>query len=190
MSSLFKQCKKCGKTFEKESTCSLKRWITTREFCSQRCLFTWRRNNIEYKSKLNLGGLDLGHKKGNTNGFIKGFIPWNKNLKGIHLSPKTEFKIGQLSGDKHPLWQGGITPLNAKLRSTPAYRKWRKEVVERDNNACIWCGSTEHIQADHIKPFAYFPELRFIISNGRTLCEPCHKLTDTYAAKARLHLLA
>lgn len=25
----------------------------------------------------------------------KGFIPWNKGLKGIHLSPSTEFKKGQ-----------------------------------------------------------------------------------------------
>jgi G:T-mismatch repair DNA endonuclease (very short patch repair protein) len=27
--------------------------------------------------------------------FIKGIIPWNKGLKGIHLSPKTEFKKGE-----------------------------------------------------------------------------------------------
>lgn len=39
--------------------------------------------------------------------FKKGFIPWNKNLKGIHLSPKTEFD-GSFNGDKHPSWKGGI----------------------------------------------------------------------------------
>ena len=27
--------------------------------------------------------------------FQKGMIPWNKNLKGIHLSRKTEFQRGQ-----------------------------------------------------------------------------------------------
>jgi len=35
-----------------------------------------------------------------------------------------------------------------------------------------------------IKPFAYFPELRLVIANGRTLCIPCHKKTDTYLSKA------
>lgn len=32
--------------------------------------------------------------------FKKGIIPWSKTHKGIHLSPDTEFKIGQTSGKK------------------------------------------------------------------------------------------
>lgn len=36
---------------------------------------------------------------------------------------------------------------------------------------------------DHIKPFAYYPDLRFELSNGRTLCIDCHKKTDTYFYK-------
>ena len=61
-----------------------------------------------------------------------------------------------------------------------SYRDWRKAVFERDNFECIWCGSTENLNADHIKPFAYFPELRFAIDNGRTLCKKCHRKTDTW----------
>jgi hypothetical protein len=50
----------------------------------------------------------------------------------------------------------------------------------------VWCGKTkEKLEADHIKPFALFPELRFDISNGRTLCLPCHKLTDNYAGRKK-----
>ena len=31
----------------------------------------------------------------NKTSFKKAHIPWNKGMKGIHLSPKTEFKKGE-----------------------------------------------------------------------------------------------
>jgi len=31
------------------------------------------------------------------------------------------------------------------------------------------------IQADHIRRFSEYPELRFDLNNGRTLCTECHK---------------
>jgi len=75
---------------------------------------------------------------------------------------------------------------NEKLRSSTEYRLWRESVLIRDNYVCVWCfakGVPLHV--DHIKPFALFPELRFAIDNGRTLCVPCHKTTDTYGGKIR-----
>ena len=50
-------------------------------------------------------------------------------------------------------------------------------------------GKTVTLNADHIKPFAYFPELRFAIDNGRTLCVDCHKKTDTYLSKAQKYVV-
>lgn len=44
----------------------------------------------------------------NKGAFKKGHKPWNKELKGIHMSPATEFKNGQTAGEKSNMWKGGI----------------------------------------------------------------------------------
>ena len=44
----------------------------------------------------------------NKGNFKKGSIPWNKDKKGIHLSPATEFKEGQNVGCKSHSWKGGV----------------------------------------------------------------------------------
>lgn len=43
--------------------------------------------------------------KTNRGQFAKGHKPWNKNLKGTHFSPETEFKVGQFENEKHPFWK-------------------------------------------------------------------------------------
>jgi 5-methylcytosine-specific restriction endonuclease McrA len=64
------------------------------------------------------------------------------------------------------------------------YLEWRNNVFERDNFTCQDCDQIGgYLNADHIKPFAFYPELRFELSNGRTLCHDCHKKTDTYGVK-------
>lgn len=109
----------------------------------------------------------------------------SKSRKGRKFSMEHRRKIG-LSHlklkEKCWNWRGGITPINEKIRKSLEYKLWRKAVFERDNYQCIW-GRKKHgnkLQADHIKPFALYPELRFAIDNGRTLCVNCHKTTITY----------
>lgn len=125
-------------------------------------------------------------RKGKPKPYLKGRTPWNKGKKGIFkhsLESKKKMALCH-KGDKSHLWKGGITKENAKIRNSFEYRLWRKAVFERDNYTCIWClRRGVELNADHIKPFAYFPELRFAIDNGRTLCKDCHKKTDTFAAK-------
>lgn len=134
-------------------------------------------------------------KKGHQKGFQKGRVPWNKGKK---LSKKTRTKMSDKKKGIRPknipaprkgkdsnLWKGGVTPINRYLRTTTEYKLWRKAVFARDNYQCIW-GGKEHgnkIEADHILPFADYPELRFAIDNGRTLCVDCHKKTKTYGRK-------
>ena len=108
----------------------------------------------------------------------------HKGFKGLHHTKQWGLEHSKRqSGENNHLWKGGITPINKKIRMSLEYKLWRTAVFKRDNFICIWCGSKEKIQADHIKRFADFPELRFAIDNGRTLCEPCHRTTDTWGAR-------
>lgn len=59
-------------------------------------------------------------------------------------------------------------------------REWRTRVFVRDGYRCVLCGSGGRLQADHIEPVSTRPDLRHELSNGRTLCVPCHKQTPTY----------
>ena len=114
----------------------------------------------------------------------------NKKLKtGTKHTEETKRKIGLAGigkgmGAENPMWKGGITPINKAIRTSREYKLWRTAVFERDNYTCIWCLERGgELNADHIKPFALFPELRLAIDNGRTLCVPCHKTTDFYAGR-------
>jgi len=93
----------------------------------------------------------------------------------------SESKIGKLTGNLASNWKGGLTKKSKIIRNSAKYRNWRKSIFERDNFTCQICDKTGgDLNADHIKPFSLFPNLRFEINNGRTLCVPCHRKTDTY----------
>lgn len=115
----------------------------------------------------------------------------SKSAKGRKMSIKTRKKLSESnSREKSYLWKGGKTKENYTIRHTLKYRLWRESVFKRDKFTCIICRKVGgELNADHIKKFADYPELRFSIDNGRTLCVPCHRKTDTYGNKKTKKIL-
>lgn len=123
---------------------------------------------------------------------LKGVNTWNSARK-VSLETRRKMSVAHI-GEKCHLWRGGVTPENHKVRSSLEMKIWRRAVFERDNYTCQGCGirtlkgvtGRVYLCADHIKPFALYPELRFAIDNGRTLCKACHLKTDTYGHKTKV----
>lgn len=116
----------------------------------------------------NLGRFSKGTKTPKP--FKKGNIPPFKGKKGIHVSPKSEFKKGCIpwnkglsiddirvkknlerryktmekngfpKGEQIYCWKGGISTINSKIRNSIIYKRWRKSVFIRDNYSCRDCG--------------------------------------------------
>jgi len=59
-------------------------------------------------------------------------------------------------------------------RGSSEYRVWVKASLERDDNTCQCCGSTQNPEVHHILNFAQYKKLRTDLSNSITLCECCH----------------
>jgi hypothetical protein len=88
----------------------------------------------------------------------------------------TENNKAHFNGSGNPNWKGGITRETVRVRNSFPSFVWRNAVRERDNWTCKRCGGKEHIHAHHIRNFFNYPDLRFDIGNGISLCKTCHLL--------------
>jgi hypothetical protein len=88
-------------------------------------------------------------------------------------------------GENAPNYIHGKCGENLLFRASREYQNWRKEVFRRDGYKCVLCGNSKggNLEADHIKDFALYPEIRLELDNGRTLCKDCHRKTDNYGFK-------
>jgi hypothetical protein len=81
---------------------------------------------------------------------------------------------GKYLGPDNPHWKGGIT-LKDPDRNRYQSKMWVKAVKDRDGWQCTKCGATERLHAHHIKRWRDYPELRYDVSNGVTLCHDHHE---------------
>lgn len=160
--SINKICQQCRNLFYKPVGLSNKQF-DDRLFCSHKC------RGIASSSKIIIMCLEC-----------------NKEFKVVKSKIKSKFcsrKCQSKNRDK------GKTQEHIKIRMSKQYKIWREIIFKRDNYTCQICGIKSGcgkriiLNADHIKSFAHFPELRFDINNGRILCEDCHKKTENFGSK-------
>jgi transposase-like protein len=131
-------------------------------------------------------------------------------MKGRSFSEDTRQRMSKAKGGKwggkfigpdHPKWlppEQRKSPLYKQIRDCTKMQEWRKFIFERDDYTCQSCLKRGGIlNADHIKQFALILKENGIktledailceelwqLSNGRTLCDNCHRKTDTFARK-------
>lgn len=97
--------------------------------------------------------------------FKKGYIPWNKGKRF-------------LVGSSNPSWKGGMKfrkPHEHKHLCSK-YKNWASSVKSRDKWKCKIANSdcNGQLEAHHILNWIDYPELRYEINNGITLCHAHH----------------
>ena len=143
-------CEICGKEFKGDK-------YNANRFCSRACYDIF--HGIKNKQR----ECPTCHKIFEAKASDDIYCSWECYNKDRHM-PK---------GEEHWNWQGGKSLINDRHDSTE-YKKWRLAVYQRDNYKCQYCGSKEKINAHHIYSYQHYPELRYRIDNGITLCEKCH----------------
>lgn len=86
----------------------------------------------------------------------------------------SEARRGKYLGSDNPNWMGGIALKDPDRNRYPS-KMWVKAVKDRDGWQCTKCGATERLHAHHIKRWRDYPELRYEVSNGVTLCHEHHE---------------
>lgn len=129
----------------------------------------------------------IGYQAGKNSPHWKGGLPncTNCERKLTNYKRITQlctkcFNKQNFQKENNPNWKGGISVITKTERQlameTTDYKDWRKSVFERDDYTCIDCGNKNcKLNAHHIKSWLEYPNNRYDIDNGATLCIDCHK---------------
>lgn len=144
------------------------------KFCSRNCHIKHRRRNQLSKQELiylyhekNMSLKEIGKKQGIDTKAIFNL------MKRLNIKTRTE--LGKsFKGGRPWNYVNGISKIGRRYHSNE-YKKWRREIFERDNYTCQICGERgKKLNADHITPVFKEREKIFDIENGQTLCILCH----------------
>ena len=150
--------------------------VGTAKFCSYACRGEWRAANW-------LGDKHPGWKGGDRE---KPCVQCGKPIAfdrpavygSRKFCSKACAKLGQkrYSGEGHPLYKAD----SRRRRRCGKHASWSRAVLGRDNATCQHCGARGvEMHAHHVKPYRDYPDLRWDVANGLTLCHACHWAVHT-----------
>ena len=135
------------------------------------------------------------YAKGEKNGFYgkhhsnstikKMKLAWEKR-RLTPVSEGTRKKMSLSHKGKSAIWSKGIKNhrwikdrsklKHLRLWNTPEMMEWRLKVFTKDSFTCVVCGDNRggNLNAHHKLSWKDYPEYRFDINNGITLCKKCH----------------
>ena len=109
-----------------------------------------------------------------------GKTPWNL---GVARTPEEKDNISEAKSCLSPEIKSLHEAKRAKELAEYSTRraKWSKDVRELDRYTCQHCGFQKEkgLNAHHIKDWDNFIELRYVLENGLTLCNHCHRILET-----------
>lgn len=146
------------------------------KFCSKKC-------NGQYKS-LHL----IGEKAPRWEGGLPNCLKCNKKLSNRRLKNNLCHQCFGIknSGPNNPRWIQDRNMLKREdLRGDALYKRWRREVQNRDGNRCVDCGEIKkgEMEINHIFGWTAYPRLRYEVENGETLCKQCHRVKTSAQMK-------
>ena len=138
MSVIKKKCEICNAEFTVQPYRE-----KTAKYCSLSCRASGT-YQIMCERGYGLPVADKSYARGNTfrkglrptNAFPKGNTPWNYNIKGIHLSPNTQFRKGSIPANKVAV--GTITQRVDKSGTTRNYIKTEEPNVWKAYSVFLW----------------------------------------------------
>ena len=181
-------CRRCGTKFLGRSgsanvcqsclgceLCGQERNSRYLRFCSLRCANIWKYQNCpDVRNALDIARCDKD--------------------RGAKISAGTKGKPKIKSrGPLNHNWKGGSTHYRRTEMGQVEYKIWRETIFKQDVYCCVICHADRGpIQAHHVRRWCDRPELRYDITNGVTLCQPCHDRIrgqeDCFAVRFDLHI--
>lgn len=200
-----KICLQCSDEYYNKNKVSLSNWVM-RRFCSKACSQIGRKHSAATKAKMRKA--KLGKKasketllimskaqKGKKHHWGFAFFTGKKHtretckkMSDVHLgkiaSETTKEKMRVCRGEEHHRWIKDRTKLvtNEKKHLCSRYKEWMKSVRDRDKWTCRIADNNckGRLETHHILRWSKFPELRYEVNNGITLCAFHHprKIND------------
>lgn len=126
-----------------------------------------RKNQLYWNCKCDCGKLCIVSVGALKNGRTKSCGCWREECKRLNC------------GERNYQWRQdlSIEDRNNDRRLCPKNKKWRKKVYKRDNYTCQVCNYRgSKLVAHHIYSYHSHRKLRYVTSNGITLCVTCHRM--------------